>query len=44
VKDELEHRPGNSSSPPSGPLPAYVSSAITKSGSQIAGDTAHIWW
>jgi hypothetical protein len=39
-------RPGNSSRPPSGPLPAdmgvIVSSTITKSGSKISGDTAHI--
>lgn len=38
--------PGNSTPPPSGPLPAYmgviVSSKITKSGSTIAGDTLHI--
>lgn len=37
--------PGNSTPPPAGPLPAYmlviVSSNITKSGSTIAGDTAH---
>jgi hypothetical protein len=39
-------RPGNSSRPPSGPLPAdmgvIVSSTITKSGSQISGNTQHI--
>lgn len=38
--------PGNSTPPPNGPLPAYmgviVSSTITKSGSQISGDTPHI--
>jgi hypothetical protein len=38
--------PGNSTPPPNGPLPAYmgviVSSKITKSGSQISGDTPHI--
>jgi hypothetical protein len=38
--------PGNSSSPPAGPLPAYmgviVSSTITKSGSTISGDIQHI--
>jgi hypothetical protein len=38
--------PGNSTPPPDGPLPAYmgviVSSAITNSGSTIAGDTVHI--
>ena len=38
--------PGNSAPPPAGPLPAYmaviVASKITKSGSQISGDTAHI--
>jgi uncharacterized repeat protein (TIGR01451 family) len=38
--------PGNSAPPPAGPLPAYmaviVSSAVTQSGSQISGDTAHI--
>ena len=37
---------GNSSSPPAGPLPAYmaviVSSSISKSGSQISGDTKHV--
>jgi hypothetical protein len=39
-------RPANSARPPSGPLPAHmgviVSSTITKSGSQLSGDTAHI--
>jgi hypothetical protein len=38
--------PGNSTPPPNGPLPAVmgviVSSKITKSGSQISGDTVHI--
>jgi PKD repeat protein len=38
--------PGNSSSPPAGPLPDFmaviVSSSITQSGSDISGDTAHI--
>jgi hypothetical protein len=38
--------PGNSTPPPNGPLPAdmgvIVSSKITKSGSQISGDTVHI--
>jgi Bacterial Ig-like domain (group 1) len=38
--------PGNSSGPPPSPLPAYiaviVSSHITQSGSQIAGDTAEV--
>jgi hypothetical protein len=38
--------PGNSTPPPSGPPPAdmgvIVSSRITKSGSRISGDTAHI--
>jgi len=38
--------PGNSSMPPSGPLPSYmgviVSSSITKSGASISGDTRHI--
>jgi hypothetical protein len=38
--------PGNSAPPPAGPLPAFmgviVSSSITKSGSQISGDTPHI--
>jgi hypothetical protein len=38
--------PGNSTPPPAGPLPEYmgviVSSKITKSGSQISGDTPHI--
>jgi Bacterial Ig-like domain (group 1) len=38
--------PGNSTPPPNGPLPAdmgiIVASKITKSGSQIAGDTVHI--
>jgi Bacterial Ig-like domain (group 1) len=38
--------PGNSTPPPAGPLPAdmgvIVASKITKSGSQIAGDTVHI--
>jgi hypothetical protein len=38
--------PGNSASPPAGPLPAYIgviaSSTITKSGSTISGDTQHI--
>jgi hypothetical protein len=38
--------PGNSTPPPSGPLPTYmgviVSSSITKSGSTISGDTPHI--
>jgi len=38
--------PGNSAPPPAGPLPAFmgviVSSSITKSGSQISGNTPHI--
>ena len=38
--------PGNSAPPPNGPLPPHmgviVSSTITKSGSQISGDTPHI--
>ena len=38
--------PGNSAPPPDGPLPAdmgvIVSSQMTKSGSKISGDTAHI--
>src|SRR6476646_10526016 len=38
--------PGNSAPPPAGPLPAFmgviVSSAISKSGSQISGDTPRI--
>ena len=38
--------PGNSAPPPAGPLPAYmaviVSSSISKSGSQISGNTVHI--
>ncbi len=38
-------RPGNSTPPPDGPLPAYmaviVSSSISKSGSTISGDTVH---
>jgi hypothetical protein len=38
--------PGNSASPPAGPLPAYmgviVSSKISQSGSQISGNTVHI--
>jgi hypothetical protein len=38
--------PGNSTPPPNGPLPAdmgvIVSSKVTKSGSQISGDTVHI--
>ena len=38
--------PGNSAPPPPGPLPAYiaviVTSAVTQSGSQISGNTAHI--
>ncbi len=38
-------RPGNSPPPPNGPLPAFmaviVSSAISKSGSTISGDTVH---
>jgi hypothetical protein len=38
--------PGNSAPPPAGPLPAYmgviVSSSISKTGSIISGDTAHI--
>jgi Bacterial Ig-like domain (group 1) len=38
--------PGNSAPPPAGPLPAFmgviVSSSISKSGSQISGDTPHI--
>ena len=38
--------PGNSSPPPAGPLPAYmaliVSSKISKSGSQISGNTVAI--
>lgn len=39
-------RPGDSSSPPDGPLPTYmaviVSSSISKSGSTISGNTAHV--
>ncbi|MGZ6637137.1 MAG: hypothetical protein ACXVII_30020 [Solirubrobacteraceae bacterium] len=38
--------PGNSAPPPAGPLPAFmgviVSSSISKSGSQISGNTPHI--
>jgi hypothetical protein len=38
--------PGNSTPPPAGPLPAYmeviVSSAVSKSGSTIAGNTPHL--
>ena len=38
--------PGNSAPPPPGPLPAFiaviVASAVTQSGSQISGNTAHI--
>jgi hypothetical protein len=38
--------PGNSSNPPAGPLPAFMgviaASTVTKSGSQISGDTTHI--
>jgi hypothetical protein len=38
--------PGNSASPPAGPLPAYmavvVASSISKSGLQISGDTKHV--
>jgi hypothetical protein len=38
--------PGNSSAPPSGPLPAFmgviVADTISKSGRAIAGDTVHI--
>ena len=38
--------PGNSAPPPAGPLPTYmavlVASTITKSGSQISGNTPHI--
>ncbi|MFJ2033968.1 hypothetical protein [Streptosporangium sp. NPDC087985] len=38
--------PGNGSNPPKGPLPDYmgviVSSSISKTGSAISGDTAHI--
>jgi hypothetical protein len=38
--------PGNSAPPPAGPLPSFmaviVSSSISKSGSSISGDTAHI--
>jgi uncharacterized repeat protein (TIGR01451 family) len=38
--------PGNSAPPPAGPLPAYmaviVTSTVTKSGSQISGNTVHI--
>jgi hypothetical protein len=38
--------PGNSSGPPAGPLPGYiaviVSSHVTKSGSNISGDTAQV--
>jgi hypothetical protein len=38
--------PGNSAPPPAGPLPAFmaviVSSTISKSGSTISGDTAHV--
>jgi hypothetical protein len=38
--------PGNSTPPPNGPVPAdmgvIVSSKVTKSGSQISGDTVHI--
>jgi hypothetical protein len=39
-------RPGNSTPPPAGPLPAYipviVASQISRSGSTISGDTAHV--
>jgi NHL repeat len=39
-------RPGNSSSPPNGPLPSYlgviVSSSVAKSGSTISGNVPHI--
>ncbi len=39
-------RPGNSASPPNGPLPSYmgviVSSSVTKSGSTISGNAPHI--
>ena len=38
--------PGNSSSPPAGPLPSYMgviaTSSASKNGSQISGDIAHI--
>ena len=38
--------PGNSAPPPAGPLPAYmaviVTSKVTKTGSQISGNTVHI--
>jgi hypothetical protein len=38
--------PGNSAGPPAGPLPEYmaviVTSSISKSGSQISGDTQHV--
>jgi hypothetical protein len=38
--------PGNSTPPPEGPLPAYmatiVSSAVSKSGPTISGDTVHV--
>jgi hypothetical protein len=38
--------PGNSASPPAGPLPEYmaviVASSIGKSGTQISGDTKHV--
>lgn len=38
--------PGNSTPPPSGPLPAYmaviVTSSASKSGSQVSGNTVHI--
>lgn len=39
-------RPGNSSRPPAGPLPAFmaviVASSIKQAGSTISGDTAHV--
>lgn len=38
--------PGNSTPPPSGPLPTYmgviVSGSVTKTGSRVSGDTVHI--
>jgi hypothetical protein len=38
--------PGNSTPPPAGPLPEYmamiVSSSVSKSGSEISGDTPHV--
>ena len=38
--------PGNSPPPPAGPLPSFmgviVTSAVSKSGSQISGNTVHI--